>query len=120
MLIKISSHNYNVVDITLSVFSPSLAFQIVSKKNIYMDRLRFVFSPVINYVAMNHRTLAMIIVVLPLSFIASVVISIRDAILSYFGSSHETKVKRVQREVKGRLQIPEHQRKFMCTARAPW
>ena len=78
--------------------------------------------PVIDYVAMNYRAEAMMLFVLPLSFAVSNFMALRDWVLQKVIPvlSHEERVNRVQSHVKARLARPAEERRFMCTARAPW
>jgi hypothetical protein len=50
-------------------------------------------------------------------------LKLRDWVyVSFFSDPglHDARVQRVQAHVKARLARPKSQRKFMCTARAPW
>ena len=81
------------------------------------------FAPIIDYVATNHRALAMTVVVLPLSFLMRCYMAASDVLYAAFMSdpgAHDKRVKRIQRDVKARLSRPISKRKKMCTARAPW
>ena len=83
------------------------------------------FAPLIDYVATHHRPLAVVLVVLPLSFVLRNFMSLRDWIYeSFFVDSspegHEERVARVVADIKARFNRPESERKKLCTARAPW
>ena len=112
-----------------------------------ISKLIWLMGPFIDYVATNHRSLAMIIVVLPLSFILRNVLAFRYVFSSFdvrktnnneqqfntysdfvyrslFTSSkgHDARVARVAKVVSDRHKLPKGHanRKPMCTARAPW
>eukprot|EP00516_Mucochytrium_quahogii_P005123 CAMPEP_0203760398 /NCGR_PEP_ID=MMETSP0098-20131031/13695_1 /ASSEMBLY_ACC=CAM_ASM_000208 /TAXON_ID=96639 /ORGANISM=" , Strain NY0313808BC1" /LENGTH=541 /DNA_ID=CAMNT_0050653933 /DNA_START=421 /DNA_END=2046 /DNA_ORIENTATION=- len=87
-----------------------------------LDVVVRVLGPFIDYVATHYRPLAMMVVVLPLSFLMRLFVLARDYALEHVlvKSTHEEKVRRVVGHVKERLQLPAKDRKFMCTARAPW
>ena len=83
------------------------------------------FAPVIDYVATHHRPLAVVFVVLPLSFVLRNVMSVRDYLYEKFVADstmegHEKRVQRVVSDVQARLKQPESERQKLCTARAPW
>ena len=79
--------------------------------------------PFIDYVATHHRGKAMVVVVLPLSFILKWFLWLR---LWFFTklcpqtspSQHAKRVARVVADVKRVVATPDH--RPMCTARAPW
>jgi len=84
-----------------------------------------IFAPFINYIATHYRPLAMVLVVLPLSFVLRNVMSFRDYLYTTFIADatmegHETRVERVINDLTTRLQRPAKERRFLCTARAPW
>eukprot|EP00946_MAST-07B_sp_MAST-7B-sp1_P001884 g1884.t1 len=81
--------------------------------------------PFIDYVATHYRPLAMVLVVLPLSFVLRNLMSLRDWVYTaYFvdasPSGHKERVARVVADVKARMARPASERRRLCTARAPW
>ena len=86
-----------------------------------------IMSPFIDFVATRARPVAMVCVVLPLSFVVRNYTWIRDAVYSWVYESRDThadRVKRISDDVcksyARRQTQPESERKYMCTARAPW
>ena len=80
-------------------------------------------TPLIDYIATKHRSKAMVLVVLPLSFVLRHFLTFRMWLFSrLFASSslHASRVERVQADVRARNALPEADRRMMCTARAPW
>ena len=82
-------------------------------------------SPIIDFIAKRFRPLAMIIVVLPVSFVLRKLLWLRDTLhLALYVRNgklqHTEKVKRVQNMVQKRAALPAPARKPLCTARAPW
>jgi len=87
--------------------------------------LVWILGPFIDYVATNHRTKAMIVVVLPLSFVLRNVLAWRDWIYTKLFTSaagHDARIRRVSEVVSARAKLPDGdvEKKPMCTARAPW
>merc|ERR1712166_1049519 len=85
------------------------------------------FSPVIDYVATNHRPAAMILVVLPLSFLLRNVLMVRDYMYQHFiadatTAGYDKRIQRVISDVKKRVteRIDSKGDRKLCTARAPW
>merc|ERR1712166_653592 len=83
--------------------------------------------PVIDYVATNHRPAAMILVVLPLSFLLRNVLMVRDYMYQHFiadatTAGHDKRIQRVISDVKKRVteRIDSKGDRKLCTARAPW
>eukprot|EP00516_Mucochytrium_quahogii_P012749 CAMPEP_0203805248 /NCGR_PEP_ID=MMETSP0100_2-20121128/14108_1 /ASSEMBLY_ACC=CAM_ASM_000210 /TAXON_ID=96639 /ORGANISM=" , Strain NY0313808BC1" /LENGTH=139 /DNA_ID=CAMNT_0050713703 /DNA_START=81 /DNA_END=497 /DNA_ORIENTATION=- len=73
-----------------------------------LDVVVRVLGPFIDYVATHYRPLAMMVVVLPLSFLMRLFVLARDYALEHVlvKSTHEEKVRRVVGHVKERLQLP--------------
>jgi len=87
--------------------------------------LVWILGPLIDYVATYHRTKAMVIVVLPLSFVLRNVLAWRDWFYTRFFTSpggHDKRVQRVAAVVSARAKLSDGdpKKKPMCTARAPW
>ncbi|KAK3252247.1 delta(24)-sterol reductase [Cymbomonas tetramitiformis] len=79
--------------------------------------------PIIDVVATHLRPLAMMYVVLPLSFILRNVLAIHAFVYNTFLASpqlHQSRVDRVSACVKRRFELPPEKQKPMCTARAAW
>eukprot|EP00949_MAST-11_sp_MAST-11-sp1_P004950 g4950.t1 len=81
--------------------------------------------PIIDHVATHYRPLAMVVVVLPLSFMLRNLMGLRDwAYSKYFVDAspqgHERRVARVVSDVQARMDRPAAERRRICTARAPW
>ena len=85
-----------------------------------LDVLLRVFAPIIDYIALNHRAAAMMLVVLPLSYVTCLFIRMREWVARQFlkKTTHEERVKRVEAQVKARHGRKD--KKPMCTARAAW
>ena len=87
--------------------------------------LLHLLGPIIDHVATHYRPLAMVVIVLPLSFMLRNLMSLRDwAYSKYFVDAspqgHERRVARVVSDVQARMDRPAAERRRICTARAPW
>jgi len=89
-----------------------------------LDALVWLLRPLINYLAKNHRALAMVVVVLPLSFAYSSLLKLSDFVVGILQPSRSGKrserVERVQKHVRARLSRPESERRKLCTSRKTW
>jgi len=103
----------------LSLFSTPL-FAIIGM----VWRFMFPFiSPFIDLVATRARPLAMVMVVLPASFVTRNYMAVREFVFQTFFAdpkAHDDRVSRVVADVTRRLERPPADRRKMCTARAPW
>jgi len=83
-------------------------------------------APLIDYVATHHRPAAMMLVVLPLSFLLRNVLLVRDYLYTTFiadasTKGHQTRVARVVADVKARADDRANaEGRKLCTARAAW
>jgi len=80
-------------------------------------------TPLIDLIATRARPLAMLLVVLPCSFIMRSHQACTEWVFQRFladAKAHSKRVARVQAAVKQRLERPPSERRKMCTARAPW
>ncbi len=108
----------------LSLLIPVLSL-LASLVGAVVSRALVLFAPVIDYVATHHRPLAVVLVVLPLSFCLRHAMALRDYLYEAFfadatPAGHAARVDRVVAAVRARLARPPEARRRLCTARAPW
>ena len=82
-------------------------------------------APFVDHIARKYRWAAMLLVVLPLSFVLRQFMWLREAVyLRFFvdasPAGHAERVARVVADVAARMARPASDRRKMCTARAPW
>ena len=82
-------------------------------------------APLVDHIARRYRWAAMLLVVLPLSFVLRQFMWLREAVFLRFfvdasPAGHAARVARVVADVTARMKRPAAQRRKMCTARAPW
>jgi Delta24-sterol reductase len=103
----------------------SIISMIASIFSLFLDFFLKTFAPFIDYVATHYRPIAMILIVLPLSFCLRIFLSVRDYVYITFvadatAKGHDFRVARVVSHVTQRLARPKSERRNLCTARAPW